>query len=82
MHPINIENAVDLPDQMIGRDDLVEIERVKELTLSALPPSHHRSLPRIASYSTESRFSDRLNESFATQSGGKADISPISEYTS
>jgi hypothetical protein len=31
---------------MIGRHRLVEIERVEELTLSALSPPHHRPLPR------------------------------------
>src|ERR1700758_5670657 len=45
VHPIKIENAVDLPDQMIRRYHLVEIKRVEELTLSALSPPHHRSLP-------------------------------------
>ena len=38
-------NAVDLPNQMISRHRLVEIERVEELTLSALSPPHHRPLP-------------------------------------
>src|SRR5271168_192306 len=45
VHPIKIENAVDLSHQMIRRHNLVEIERVEELTLSALSPSHHRPLP-------------------------------------
>src|ERR1700739_3883285 len=45
VHPIKIENAVDLPNQMIGRHRLVEIERVEELTCSALSPPHHRPLP-------------------------------------
>ncbi len=48
MHPLKIENAVNLPDQMIGRHHLVEIERVEELTSVALSPPHHRPLPRIA----------------------------------
>jgi hypothetical protein len=41
MHPTQIENPVDLPDQMVGRHDLVEIKRIKELTLSAFPTPHH-----------------------------------------
>src|ERR1700749_4029373 len=45
VHPIKIENAVDLSNQMIGRHRLVEIERVEELTLPALSPPHHRPLP-------------------------------------
>ena len=47
VNPIKIENPVDLPNQMIGRHRLVEIERVEELTLAALSPPHHQSLPRI-----------------------------------
>ena len=47
VHPIKIENAVDLPDQMIRRHYLVEIERVEEFSLSAFSPPHHRPLPRI-----------------------------------
>ena len=48
VHPIQIEDAVDLPDQMIRRHYLVEIKPVEELTLSALSTPHHRPLPRIA----------------------------------
>jgi hypothetical protein len=47
VHPIKIENAIDLPDQMIRRRYLVEIKRTKELALSTLSPSHHQPLPRI-----------------------------------
>src|SRR5690348_8127328 len=47
VHPIKIKNAADLPDQMIRRHYLVEIERVEELALSALSSPHHRPLPRI-----------------------------------
>src|ERR1700755_2270318 len=53
VHPIKIENAVDLSNQMIGRYRLVEIERVEELTLPALSPPHHRPLP--ANRSPDSR---------------------------
>ena len=47
VHPIKIEHAIDLPDQMIGRYHLVEIECIKELALPLLSPPHHRPLPRI-----------------------------------
>src|ERR1700741_4156980 len=53
VHPIKSEKAVDLPNQMIGRHRRVEIERVEELTLSALSPPHHRPLP--ANRSPDSR---------------------------
>ena len=43
--PTQIEKTVDLPHQMIGWDHLVQIKRIKELTLSVLPPTHHAPLP-------------------------------------
>jgi len=45
VHPTQIEQAVDLPDQMIRRHHLVEIKRIKELALTVLPPTHHAPLP-------------------------------------
>jgi hypothetical protein len=49
LHPIQIKNAINLPDQMIGRHHLVEIKRIKELALSAFPPTHHEPLPPMPS---------------------------------
>ena len=46
VHPTEIENGVDLPDQMIGRYDVVQFKRIKKLTLSAFPPTHHEPFPR------------------------------------
>jgi hypothetical protein len=57
---------------MIGWHDLVEIKRIKELALSAVPPTHHEPLPPMpVSNSTESLFVSRLNGSFAPESGEK-----------
>src|SRR5919204_5034530 len=47
VHPIKIENAVDLSDYVIRRHHLVEVKRIKELALPPLAPPHHRPLPRI-----------------------------------
>ena len=47
VHPTEIENAVDLAHQVIGRHDLVEIKRIKELTLSTFSPTHHEPLPSM-----------------------------------
>src|ERR1700730_7020348 len=47
VHPIEIESVVNLAYQVIGWHHLVELKRIKELTLSAFPPTHHRSLPRF-----------------------------------
>src|SRR5215470_8030890 len=51
VHPTKIENAVDLAHQMIGWHHLVEIKRIKELALSAFPPTHHEPLPLMPSQS-------------------------------
>jgi hypothetical protein len=71
VHPTQIENAIDLSNQMIRRHHLIQIERIKELTLPDFPPTHHEPLPANHALKTESRVSDRLNQSFATQSGVK-----------
>src|SRR6516162_6683234 len=71
VHPTQVENAVDQSNQVIWRHYLVQIKRIKELTLPAFPPTHHQLLPRESLQATESWLSDRLNESFATHSGVK-----------
>jgi hypothetical protein len=68
VHPTQIEQTVDLPHQMIGRNHLVEIKRIKELTLSFFPSPHHALLPQMPSPPTESWFAIRIKGSFATQS--------------
>ena len=37
MCPVQIEQTIDLPHQMIGWDHLVEMKRINELSLFALP---------------------------------------------
>jgi hypothetical protein len=68
MHPVQIEQTVDLPHQMIGWDHLVEMKRIEKLSLLAFPTTHHAPLPQMT-YLKESRIASRLNESFATLSG-------------
>ena len=67
VHPAQIEQTVDLPHQMIGRNRLVQIKRIEKLSLSIFPSTHHAPLPLMPS-PTESRLVSRLNGSFATQS--------------
>jgi hypothetical protein len=43
--PTQIQKIVDLPYQMIRWDHLIQIKRIKELTLTILPPTHHAPLP-------------------------------------
>jgi hypothetical protein len=43
--PTQIQQTVDLPHQMIRWDHLIQIKRIKELTLTVLPPTHHAPLP-------------------------------------
>src|SRR6516165_9158319 len=71
VHPSQVEKPVDLSNQMICRHHLVQIKRIKELTLPAFPPTHHEPLPRESLQAMESWVSDRLNESFATHSPQK-----------
>src|SRR6516225_7916975 len=68
VHPSQVEKPVDLSNQMICRHHLVQIKRIKELTLPAFPPTHHAPLPRESLQITESWVNDRLNESFTTHS--------------
>src|SRR5271155_3305266 len=73
VHPIKIENAVDLPDQMIRRHHLVQIERVEELTLSALLPPHHRPLPANRSPDVRNHGSTVVSTRVLQHNRGKAD---------
>ena len=43
--PTQIQQIVDLPYQMIRWDHLIQIKRIKELTLTILQPTHHAPLP-------------------------------------
>ena len=78
MHPIKIENAVDLPDQMIRRHHVVEIDHVEELTLSALSP------PPSSTASRQSQFlihgitvQPQSQREFCNTIGGEADTREI-----
>src|SRR5262249_60210754 len=47
VYPVQVEHGVDLSNQMIWRNYLVQIKRIKELTLPDFPPTHHEPPPRI-----------------------------------
>src|SRR3954452_615000 len=47
VHLTQIEHGVDLPDQMIGGHDLVELKGVEKLALSLLSAPHHGPLPSM-----------------------------------
>src|SRR6202030_4348349 len=51
MHPAQVQNTVDLAHQMGGWHHLVEFKGIKELALSAFPPTHHEPLPPMPSQS-------------------------------
>src|SRR5215471_7614379 len=77
MYPAQIKQRIDLSDQMIRRHHLVEIKRVKELSLSPFFPSHHGLLPRIivirrnhGTLFVSTRFCNRI----ALTADSKADI--------
>jgi hypothetical protein len=61
VHPTQIEHGIDLPNQMIRRHYLVQIKRIKELTLPDFPPPHHEPPP------SESHHSDGITEPTSLQ---------------
>src|ERR1700756_5365273 len=50
VYPAQVEHGVDLSNQMIWRNHLVQIKRIKELTLPDFPPTHHEPPPRIIAH--------------------------------
>src|SRR5262249_31881492 len=48
VHPVQFENTIDLAGQMIRWHHLVEIKRIKELTLPVFPSTHHAPLPQMS----------------------------------
>src|ERR1700719_1572784 len=49
VHPTKVQNTVDLAHQMVGWHYLVESKAIKELALSAFPPTHHDPPPPMPS---------------------------------
>src|SRR5215510_13435489 len=47
VHPRQIQNRIDLAHQMIGRNNVIEMERIEQLALIALLPPHHRQPPPL-----------------------------------
>src|ERR1700745_1534835 len=50
VYPAQVEHGVDLSNQMIWRNHLIQIKRIKELTLPDFPPTHHEPPPRIIAH--------------------------------
>jgi hypothetical protein len=46
VHPRQIQNRIDLAHAMIGRNNVIEMERIERLAVIALLPPHHRKPPR------------------------------------
>jgi hypothetical protein len=59
--PTQVEQRVQLADQMISRNNLVELKLVEKLALSTRLPSHHRTPPRIAAPSRANHGSIRVS---------------------
>lgn len=69
-HPGEVENAVDLTDKVVGWHGRVEVERVKQLALVAVEPSHHRPPPpMIIIPSTRDHASRRRSTHFCNNIG-------------
>src|SRR6201989_2017730 len=50
VYPAQVEHGVDLSNQMIWRNHLIQIKRIKELPLPDSPPTHHEPPPRIIAH--------------------------------
>src|SRR4029078_5667710 len=79
VYPTQIENAVNLPDQMIRRYHLVEIKPVEELTLSALSPPHHRPLPANRSAEPRNHGPTAVSTRVLEHYPGEADIAFVAQ---
>jgi hypothetical protein len=61
VHPRQIQNRIDLAHEMIGRNNVIEMELIEQLALIALQPPHHRKPPPLNSAGTESLFAANSN---------------------
>ncbi|CCB66471.1 protein of unknown function [Hyphomicrobium sp. MC1] len=69
VQPTQVENSCDAAHQMVLRNGIIEIERIKQLRLAMLPTSHHRSSPSLPLADERNHGSQTLSTmSFATQS--------------
>jgi hypothetical protein len=62
--PIKIESRVEPPQNVISRDDLVQVKRVEKTILKALPITHHQSILPPIMGKTESRSQISSNREF------------------
>jgi hypothetical protein len=76
VHPAEVEQGIDLANQMIRRDDRVEVELVEELALPIFPPPQ-LARPDDSFSSTESCFALVLNGDFCNTLPSKADINAV-----
>src|SRR5436189_6234478 len=74
VHPAQIEQAVDLPHQMIRRHHLVEIKRIKELALTALLPPQHSLPPQMPSQLNGITVRESSQPEFCNTIDDRADI--------
>jgi hypothetical protein len=55
MQVAEVQDGIDLPKQMVGRNPVFQAEFIKQPRLSRLQPTHHRRILRRAIGKTESR---------------------------
>jgi len=48
VHPRQIQSCIDLAHEMTGRNNVIEMELIKQLALIALQPPHHRKPPPLS----------------------------------
>src|SRR5580704_19161796 len=79
VNPIKVQNTVDLAYQMIGWHHLVEFKGIKELALSAFPPTHHETLPQMPVSSNGIIVRESSQWEFRNTIGGEADLARTPE---
>jgi hypothetical protein len=68
MHPRQIQDRIDPAHEMIGRNNVIELERIEKLALIALQPPHHRK-PRCSMWSRDgTTIRCQQQPTFATKS--------------
>ena len=74
VHPTQIEQTVDLPLQMIGRNHLVEIKRIEKLSLFLLPAAPSCAAPADAVSTNGIMVRDSHQREFCNTIWSRADM--------
>jgi len=68
MHPRQVQNRIDLAHEMIGWNNVIEMELVEQLALITLQPPHHAQPPLNMARGWNLTVRGRQQPTFATKS--------------